>query len=55
MWSLYERAVKRFGEVPTLIEWDEGVPELETLLAESALAAKREAKVLRPAKKKVAG
>jgi hypothetical protein len=38
VWSLYRDAVKRFGEVPTLIEWDEGVPELPTLLAESEKA-----------------
>ena len=40
VWSLYKEAVRRFGHhVPTLIEWDEGVPELETLLAESRKAA----------------
>lgn len=38
VWDLYRAAVKRFGEVPTLIEWDEGVPDLDTLLAESRLA-----------------
>jgi uncharacterized protein (UPF0276 family) len=40
VWSLYRDALKRFGgAVPTLIEWDEGVPELEVLLAESQKAA----------------
>jgi uncharacterized protein (UPF0276 family) len=38
VWDLYRDAVKRFGQVPTLIEWDEGVPELPTLLAESEKA-----------------
>ncbi|MFT3837557.1 MAG: DUF692 domain-containing protein [Myxococcaceae bacterium] len=43
VWGLYRKAVKRFGEVPTLIEWDTGVPELSTLLAESDKAATIEA------------
>lgn len=38
VWELYRHAVKRFGDVSCLIEWDEGVPELEVLLAESAKA-----------------
>ncbi|MFO0601085.1 MAG: DUF692 domain-containing protein [Myxococcaceae bacterium] len=38
VWKLYAHAIRRFGEVPSLIEWDEGVPELETLLAESRKA-----------------
>ncbi len=38
VWSLYRDAVRRFGAVPTLIEWDEGVPELPILLAESEKA-----------------
>ncbi len=42
VWELYRKAVRRFGEVPTLIEWDEGVPELDVLLAESARAAQVE-------------
>jgi len=47
VWDLYRKAVKRFGEVPTLIEWDEGVPELDVLLAESAKAAQIEAEAKR--------
>jgi uncharacterized protein (UPF0276 family) len=43
VWDLYRKAVRRFGEVPTLIEWDTGVPELEVLLAESRKAAQIEA------------
>ncbi|MER2564785.1 MAG: DUF692 domain-containing protein [Myxococcaceae bacterium] len=38
VWELYRHAVKRFGDVSCLIEWDEAVPELEVLLAESAKA-----------------
>lgn len=35
VWSLFEHALNRFGAVPTLIEWDTDVPELEVLLAEA--------------------
>ena len=27
VWTLYEHAVRRFGRVPTLIEWDDNIPE----------------------------
>jgi len=38
VWQLYGQAVKRFGVLPTLIEWDTNVPELSVLLAEKAKA-----------------
>lgn len=38
VWSLYREAVRRFGLVSTLIEWDEKIPELEVLVAESRKA-----------------
>lgn len=38
VWALYERAVERFGRVPTLIEWDTDIPSLEVLVAEAAQA-----------------
>ncbi|PAK15987.1 MNIO family bufferin maturase [Burkholderia ubonensis] len=38
VWSLYHDALRCFGAVPTLIEWDTDVPPLETLLEEAALA-----------------
>lgn len=38
VWRLYERALERFGPVPTLIEWDIDIPPLATLLAEAAKA-----------------
>jgi len=41
VWRLYERALARFGAVPTLIEWDTDVPPLPVLLAEAAAAARR--------------
>lgn len=35
VWALYQEALARFGPVPTLIEWDNAIPPLETLLAEA--------------------
>ena len=39
VWTLCERALKRFGAVPVLVEWDTDVPALEVLLGEAAHAA----------------
>ena len=38
VWRLYERALTRFGSVPTIIEWDERVPSLGELEAEAEQA-----------------
>ena len=38
VWDLYERALQRFGNVSTLIEWDSEIPDWPVLRAE-ALAA----------------
>jgi uncharacterized protein len=38
VWALYERALARFGAVPTLVEWDTDVPPLAVLLGEAATA-----------------
>jgi len=35
VWALYQEALARFGPVPTLIEWDNDIPPLETLVAEA--------------------
>lgn len=35
VWALYQKALARFGPVPTLIEWDNNIPPLETLVAEA--------------------
>jgi uncharacterized protein (UPF0276 family) len=37
-WDLYAYAIRRFGEKPTLIEWDNDVPPLSALLGEAARA-----------------
>jgi uncharacterized protein len=38
VWGLYQHAIKRFGNTPTLIEWDTDIPTLDVLLAEVAIA-----------------
>jgi uncharacterized protein len=38
VWVLYRHALARFAPVSTLIEWDDHVPELATLLAEAERA-----------------
>lgn len=38
VWELYRKAIERFGAVPTLIEWDTGVPELSVLIEEKQKA-----------------
>ena len=46
VWDLYAAAVRRFGRVPALIEWDDHLPELERLVEESRAAAAVEAREL---------
>jgi uncharacterized protein (UPF0276 family) len=38
VWALYEHAVRRFGAVPTLVEWDTDIPALDVLIAEAQRA-----------------
>lgn len=38
VWALYAQALRRFGEVPTMIERDDHIPPLHELLAELAIA-----------------
>ncbi len=47
VWSLYADAVRRFGDVPTLIEWDENIPPFETLMDEARKAETIQHEVLR--------
>jgi uncharacterized protein (UPF0276 family) len=35
VWDLYAHAIRRFGPVPTLIEWDQDFPGLDELVAEA--------------------
>lgn len=47
VWSLYEYAVRRFGRVSTLIEWDDHIPEF-AVLAAAANEARRRADATAP-------
>ena len=38
VWALYEHALRRFGAVPTLVEWDTALPALSVLLDEARQA-----------------
>ncbi len=38
VWQLYREAVERFGEISTLIEWDDHIPPFERLESESERA-----------------
>jgi uncharacterized protein (UPF0276 family) len=56
VWALYDATVRRFGAVSTLIEWDDQIPPLERLLAESKRAQAVEAAALGgPGKKRAGG
>lgn len=35
VWELYQASIKRFENVPTLIEWDSDIPDLSVLLTEA--------------------
>ncbi|MGQ8364709.1 DUF692 domain-containing protein [Glaciecola sp. 1036] len=39
-WKLYQKALKLFGNLPTLVEWDTQLPSWETLTAQSDRAYK---------------
>jgi uncharacterized protein (UPF0276 family) len=49
VWDLYAEAVRRFGVVSTLIEWDTDIPPLEVLLDEAARARRAAREALAPA------
>ncbi|HEY7869792.1 MAG TPA: DUF692 domain-containing protein [Methylomirabilota bacterium] len=38
VWDLYRHAVRRFGRVSTLVEWDDHIPELDVVRAEAERA-----------------
>lgn len=45
VWELYALAIQRFGNVPTLLEWDANIPQLAVLVNE-ALKAREFCKIL---------
>ena len=46
VWELYGEAVRLFGDVPTLIEWDDKIPPFGVLEKEAARAEKIRRKIL---------
>jgi uncharacterized protein len=44
VWQVYEYAVCRFGNAPSLVEWDAELPEFDALLAEAAKARRIQAR-----------
>ena len=54
VWDLYAQAVRRFGRVSSLIEWDDHIPDLEVLVAERNKAADVERRSLPPAQQATA-
>ena len=43
VWTLYRSAVRRFGRVSTLVEWDDRIPPFTDVLAEAERARAAEA------------
>ena len=46
VWQLYREAVRRFGAVSTLVEWDDQIPSFDELIAEANRAREIESEVL---------
>jgi uncharacterized protein (UPF0276 family) len=46
VWDLYRQALRRFGRVSTLVEWDDHIPELDVVCAEAERARAVEVEVL---------
>jgi len=46
VWDLYRAALRRFGRVPALVEWDDRIPPLEEVIAQSERARRIEAEAL---------
>ena len=47
VWTLYERVIARAGRRPTLVEWDNDIPDWPVLAREAALAEAAMARALR--------
>ena len=46
VWAVHEHALRRFGVLPTLVEWDTDLPALDVLLGEADHAAMLAARVV---------
>jgi len=49
VWKLYEYTIRTKGMIPTMIEWDEKIPEFDVLLAELAKAKQAAGQALKVA------
>lgn len=47
VWALYARAIRRFGNVATMVEWDQDIPEFEVVHAEALKAAEYRERVVK--------
>ncbi len=47
VWAVYRHALRRFGALPTLVEWDTDLPPLAVLLGEAHTAARYQAELPR--------
>jgi len=54
-WDLYRYALRRFGPKPTLIEWDNDLPTVATLLSEAARADAIAAATIEPERHRAVG
>jgi uncharacterized protein (UPF0276 family) len=48
VWRLYQHAVRRFGDLPALLEWDDNIPPLIDLVATVNEARRRHHAVIAP-------
>jgi uncharacterized protein (UPF0276 family) len=39
VWSLYDYTIRRMGEISTMVEWDQDIPDFDTVRAEAMKAA----------------
>src|SRR5262245_8349547 len=46
VWDVYREAVRRFGPISTLVEWDDHIPPIDDVIAESLRARAIETEVL---------
>ena len=46
VWDLFEKTIKRFGDLPVLIEWDNDIPPLEQVIQEADKAERIKQRVL---------
>lgn len=47
VWQLYEQAVQKWPDAPTLVEWDDNIPEFARLMEEAQVAKQRHAAALK--------